>query len=121
MLGSESCTGRSTDTPLEETSACDEYPKALAGTIEVLSVESPPILICVEVLLDVSSSVEGGKMVGPDDSLESKDVVASLEAYKLTDDENVELKEIEMLLAATGFTMEPIAIEEVKSRVLSYG
>ena len=53
MLGSESCTGGSTDTPPEETSACNEYPEALTGMIEVLNVESPPILICVEALLDV--------------------------------------------------------------------
>ena len=97
-LGSESCTGRSNDTPLGETSACDEDPTALTGIIEVLSVESPPILICVEILLDVLSSVEGRKLIGPDDSLETKDVVASLEADKITDDETIELKEFEMLL-----------------------
>ena len=55
-LGSESCTGRSIDVPPEETSACNEYPEALTGIIEVLKVESPPILICVEVLLDVSDT-----------------------------------------------------------------
>lgn len=56
MFGSGSCTGRLTDTPPNENSACDEYPRAPTGTTEVLSVESPPILICVEVLLDVSDT-----------------------------------------------------------------
>ena len=95
-------------------------------------------------LKEVLSSIEGGKMIGPDDSLESKDVVNSLEAYKITDDEILELKEVEIFLkvrelaelddsntvldiftaaaeAATGFTMEPKAIEDVISRVLSCG
>ena len=55
-LGSESCTGRSIDVPPEETSACNENPEALTGIIEVLKVESPPILICVGVLLDISDT-----------------------------------------------------------------
>ena len=95
-------------------------------------------------LKEVLSSIEGGKMIASDDSFDSNDVVTSLEAYKITDDEVLELKEVETLLkicelaeldddstvldiftaaaaAAMWFTMEPKAIEEVVSRVLSYG
>ena len=65
MLGSESCTGDSTDTPSEETSAFNEYPETLTGIIEVLNVESPPILICVEAPLDISGTCDISLFVRP--------------------------------------------------------
>lgn len=89
-------------------------------------------------LKEVLSSIEGGKMIGSDDSLELKDVVTSVEVYKITDDEPFELNKVRELAelndsftvfdifdaaaeAAAEFTMEPKAVEEVISWVLSCG